>query len=101
MKKPRTYPLVIENIGDDTYKVMSKGHHPFDVFMEAAVAAYPRWGLGRPCHTWFRYTPQSDPDGYGEGYYHEAEPHGRGAFPVTFVAEAPPDEHWPVPEPSR
>lgn len=78
------FPLEVENIGDDTYRVMSRGHHDLSAFLAAATALYPSWSLGSARHLWFRATPRA---GY-RCWYSEAAPGSRGAFPVTYAEEA-------------
>lgn len=85
MKKQKFYPLVIENIGEDTYCLMSRGHHDIHVFMGVVRQSYS-WPLGWPEHIWFRAVP--DPTGNLRCRYVEASEGQRGAFPVTYVQEA-------------
>ncbi|KVD52493.1 hypothetical protein WM11_25760 [Burkholderia ubonensis] len=47
---PKTYPLDIQNVGDDTYIVMSKGHHDVHEFMRQVRADGFDWPLGMPKH---------------------------------------------------
>jgi hypothetical protein len=84
MSEPR-YPLIVQNVGEDTYILMSKGHHCPHEFMRAAREDYS-WPLGMPTHEWMRAVPTKDP-GY-HCMYVEAKPHSRGAFPATYAREA-------------
>lgn len=82
----RRYPLSVENVGEDTYILMSKGHHDVHEFMRAVRADYS-WPLGMPTHEWMRAIPAPAGSGY-RCLYVEAKPHARGAFPATYVSEA-------------
>lgn len=82
----RLYPLEVENVGEDTYILMSKGHHDVHEFMRAVRADY-QWPLGMPTHEWMRAIPAPKNSGY-RCLYVEATPHARGAFPATYVREA-------------
>jgi len=82
----RRYPLSVENVGEDTYILMSKGHHDVHEFMRAVRADYS-WPLGMPTHEWMRAIPAPESSGY-RCLYVEAKPHARGAFPATYVREA-------------
>lgn len=85
MEADRKYPLDIQNVGEDTYIVMSKGHHDFDAFMAAVRVDYD-WPLGPPKHMWMRAIPTKQP--YMRCLYVHAEPNTRGAFPCTYSWEA-------------
>lgn len=80
-----TYPLNIQNVGEDTYIVMSKGHHDVHEFMRAVRAEGYAWLLGMPQHVWMRAVPTRR-DGY-RFMYHKARPGSRGAFPCTYAWE--------------
>ncbi len=82
----RRYPLNVENVGEDTYILMSKGHHDVHEFMRAVRADYS-WPLGMPTHEWMRAIPAPKDSGY-RCLYVEAKPHARGAFPATYAREA-------------
>lgn len=76
------YPLEIESVGDDTYIVMSRGHHDLGEFMRAAVDQYPDWQLGGPVHKWVKTTPCK------RGWrYNFVEKGTRGAWPATYCWE--------------
>lgn len=81
-----THPLKIENVGEDTYILMSKGHHDLHEFMRAVREAGYDWPLGMPAHMWMRAVPTRD-TGYRCKYV-EATPGSRGAFPCTYAWEA-------------
>lgn len=81
----KSYPLEIENIGDDTYALMSRGHHDIDEFMNKVRESYS-WPLGWPEHIWFKAVP--DRTGNLKCRYVESSQGRPGAFPVTFVQEA-------------
>lgn len=83
---PKSYPLEIENVGGDTYIVMSRGHHDPDEFMRAVRAEGYDWPLGNPTHHWMRTVPTRK-----AGYtciYAFAEQGQRGAWPATYAHEA-------------
>lgn len=90
----RTHPLDIENVGGDTYSLMSKGHHDPDEFMRQARADGYDWPLGAPKHIWLRCVPP--PEGY-VSWYVEAAEGARGAFPATQCWEAYGDEIYRAP----
>lgn len=82
MKK---YPLELVNVGEDTYCLMSKGHHDKAAFMAKVAEEYPGWPMGEPEHTWHRMMP--DPSEEFAALYYPAEPGSRGAFPATWTTE--------------
>ncbi len=82
----RHYPLEIENVGDDTYILMSRGHHDPHEFMRAVRAEGYEWPLGMPEHKWLRAVPTNKL--FLWCIYVFAEPYSRGAFPATYVHEA-------------
>lgn len=88
----RRYPLSVKNVGEDSYILMSKGHHDLHEFMRAVRADY-QWSLGMPTHEWMRAIPARADSGY-RCLYIEAEPHSRGAFPATYVSEAYGDDRY-------
>ena len=82
----RMYPLEIENIGEDVYKLMSRGHHDIHAFMRKAREEYD-WPLGVPVHVYMKTRPA--PKGSGFNCLYNAVPSGtRGAWPATYVSEA-------------
>lgn len=83
---PDRYQLCIENVGEDTYVLMSKGHHDPHEFMKA-VRSYYSWPLGFPTHEWMRAIPAPKDSNY-RCLYVEAKPGSRGAFPATYTREA-------------
>lgn len=80
------YPLRIENVGEDTYIVMSRGHHDPHEFMRAVREQYG-WPLGFPTHEWMRTIPAPKNSGF-RCLYVAAQPGARGAFPATYAREA-------------
>ncbi|WP_258191582.1 hypothetical protein [Pseudomonas aeruginosa] len=73
------HPLSPISVGDETYIVMSRGHHDLTEFMRAATNAYPDWQLGGPAHMWCKTTPCKD------GWRYNLVKEGtRGAWPATY-----------------
>ena len=84
---PKAYPLEIENVGQDTYILMSRGHHDPHEFMRQARADGYEWPLGMPKHFWTKRIPAHPKSGYLCHYV--MVPEGtRGAFPTTYAHEA-------------
>lgn len=83
---PKTYPLEIENCGEDTYILRSKGHHDPDEFMRAVRAEGYDWPMGYPVHVWHK-TSRAGP-AWSEIIYVLTTPGTRGAYPVTIAHEA-------------
>ena len=83
----RRYPLSVENVGEDTYILMSRGHHDVHEFMRAVRAEGYTWPLGMPTHEWMRAIPAPKDSGF-RCLYVEAKPGARGAFPATYAREA-------------
>jgi hypothetical protein len=82
----KTYPLEPFSIGEDTYCVISKGHHDVHEFMRALRERW-QWPLGMPEHIWMKTMPAPKDSGYACWY--EPVPEGtRGAWPCTYVREA-------------
>ncbi|HCE6019379.1 TPA: hypothetical protein NI644_001924 [Pseudomonas aeruginosa] len=76
------HPLSPISVGDETYIVMSRGHHDLTEFMRAATNAYPDWQLGGPAHMWCKTTPCKD------GWRYNLVKEGtRGAWPATYCWE--------------
>lgn len=86
------YPLDPVSVGEDTYMVMSKGHHDPYKFMRAVREHYS-WPLGFPTHEWMRAIPAPKGSGY-TCLYVEAKPGSRGAFPCTYTREAYGDDAY-------
>jgi hypothetical protein len=86
------YPLDIENVGNDTYIVMSKGHHDIHDFMKAVREAGYNWPLGNPQHVWIKATP--DRTGESRALCNIVTKEVRGAFPATYSWEAYGDEQY-------
>lgn len=85
----RPYPLDIRNCsGDDCATLMSKGHHDKAAFLKAAEEYWgePLSGFDEPTHMWWRWVPARPGEDY-RGYYHEAKPGARGAFPCTAITQ--------------
>lgn len=84
------YPLdVMYCPTDDDRVYMSKGHHQFDEFITACEvdnggALHGVWRC--PEYRWWRFVP-SRPDSEFNGFYRDARPHSRGAFPVTVMVD--------------
>jgi len=79
----KSYPIEIENAGDDTYILMSRGHHDPHEFMRKAREEGYNWPLGMPTHHWVKMTPVR-----GGFRYHFVDKETRGAFPATYAHEA-------------
>lgn len=88
----KRYALKIENVGEDVYILMSRGHHDSERFMEACHAAYPTWPMGHPVRTYWKSVPTRR-DGY-KCIYSEVEPTVLGAFPVTVSYEDYSEDRW-------
>lgn len=90
---PKLYPLEIKNVGEDVYQLMSKGHHDFDLFMQAVKESYPTWPMGKPEHSYVVRAPK-------KGYacvYHPCDSIHQRAIPVTWTIEAYGDELYQHP----
>lgn len=86
MRTEKTYPFEIESIGEDTYIVISRGHHDIHAFMRA-VREYYDWPLGVPKHIWMKTRPARP--GSGFRCFYDVVPQGtRGAWPATHAREA-------------
>lgn len=82
----KAYPLDVENVGSDTYIVMSRGHHDIHDFMSAVRQEGYTWPLGVPDHRWAKVVPDRTGDcAYKYCFVNEG---ARGAFPVTYAWEA-------------
>lgn len=86
------YKLDPVSIGDETYIVMSRGHHDPRDFMHAVRENY-QWPLGFPTHEWMRCIPAKIGSGY-DFMYVKANPGSRGAFPCTVTREAYHEERY-------
>ena len=51
----KIYSLDIENVGGDTYIVMSRGHHDIHKFMKQVREDGYDWPLGVPEHCWVNH----------------------------------------------
>lgn len=79
------YPLEIENVGEDTYILLSKGHHDIHDFMKRVRGDGYDWPLGVPTHCYMKTVPTKD-----EGFTCRYEPvlkGVRGAWPCTQAIE--------------
>lgn len=83
----KTYPLKIENVGEDTYILMSRGHHDPHEFMRQARADGYDWPVGMPKHYWTKRIPAAPSSGY-TCHYVIVDQGTRGAFPTTYAHEA-------------
>ncbi|AYV24959.1 hypothetical protein L1D61_27365 [Vibrio mediterranei] len=81
----KRYPLIIENVGDDTFMLLSRGHHNIHEFMKTIRLQGFDWSLGVPLHVWLKAVPNRETGG---STYHHCDPETLGAFPATFVSEA-------------
>ena len=81
------YPLEIENIGEDTYILISRGHHDPHEFVAAVRAADYEWPLGMPQHMWMKTLPAPKGSAY-RAWYSPVDEGTRGAWPCTYVREA-------------
>lgn len=82
---PLQYPLELENIGGDSYLVISRGHHDLQLFKEKVLEEYAGFGnfFTDAYHCYYKATPR---DGYS-AWYTPCSSHVRGAFPVTVAQE--------------
>lgn len=94
MPKAKTYPLDPRSVGDDTYIVMSKGHHDPDAFMAAVRAAGYDWPLGKPAHKWVRLSPCGPNCGEHRCHYSLHDERQPGRFPATYAWEAYGDDAY-------
>lgn len=82
MKK---YEIDVLNCGDDSYMLMSKGHHDIELFKSECKKEYEHIGeylesCECPCqHLWYKAVPR---DGYNS-WYAPVDKSVRGAFPAT------------------
>lgn len=85
-EKPTTqkHPLKLENWGDDSYLVMSRGHHDLDEFKRQVHKEYEHFGdfFQSAYHGYFKATPHD----FGTNYS-PVGPSVRGAFPATVAQE--------------
>lgn len=80
----KDYPLDVVSVGEDTYIVMSRGHHNLDMFMAEAIKYRAGWNLGGPQHVWCKTTPSH---GTYDSLYHIVPQGTRGAWPATYCWE--------------
>lgn len=81
------YPLDPQSIGEDTYIVISRGHHEIHEFMRRVRKDYPSMPLGVPNHIWMKTRPAPKGSGY-RCFYDVVQQGTRGAWPATHVSEA-------------
>lgn len=81
----KTYPLAPRSVGDNTYIVMSKGHHDPDEFMRAVRAEGYDWPLGKPEHKWVKTVPCRC--GEHSCHYYTSDKHMHGSFHATYAWE--------------
>lgn len=86
MSQKKTYPLKIENVGNDVYMLLSRGHHDIHVFMGQVRADGFDWPLGVPEHCWMKTVP--DNTGEYAARYCIVKAGTPGAWPATQVMEA-------------
>ena len=96
------YPLEIRNVGEDTYIVMSKGHHaPADFMAAVREAGYRDWPLGKPTHHWVKTFPCPPSCGEHHCHYQLRDDPRKGWWPATYAHEAYGDEQYADPIPSQ
>lgn len=92
------YPLDPISAGDETYVVMSKGHHDPHAFMRAVrEAGYGNWPLGQPEHKWVKTVPCAPSCGEHRCHYELSDEHRPGWFPATYAFEAYGEDRYQVP----
>lgn len=82
MKK---YELDIENVGNDTYILMSRGHHDINDFMNKCKEEYETWRMGNPQHVWCKTVPCNN--GTYACLYVIVDQNTKGAWPATYCWE--------------
>ena len=81
------YPLDPFSVGEDTYIVISKGHHDIHEFMRVVRREGYKWPLGVPEHVWMKTMPAPKNSGYAS-WCQPVKKGTRGAWPCTYVTEA-------------
>lgn len=81
----KEYPLDPMSIGEDTYIVISRGHHDIHEFMRRVREEGFGWPLGVPQHIWMKTTPPPSPE--YTAWYTPVKECTRGAWPCTYVTE--------------
>lgn len=81
------YPLELENWGDDTYLVVSRGHHDLNLFKKHVNEEYDSFGnfFEVGYHTYFKAIPSNSI--YSNCLYIQCSKNTRGAFPATVAQE--------------
>lgn len=89
MKK---YPLDIEVWTGDQTAIFSRGHHDIAAFKSSAIPyqrdyeeLWPNVEFAEPERQWWRVIPSGEGD--GSTCVILAQPHSRGAYPVTTMEE--------------
>ena len=78
----KDYPLEVESVGEDTYLVMSRGHHDTNAFMAEVIKGFSDWNLGGAKQVWIKTTPTKN--GWN---YNIVDQSTRGAWPATYCWE--------------
>lgn len=89
----KEYPLDLDSIGDDTYIIISEGHHDIHEFMRAVRKEGWDWPLGVPEHIWMKTMPAPKNSGCTR-WYQPVKKGARGAWPCTYVTEAYGDDRY-------
>lgn len=78
------YPVKLENWGDDSYMIISRGHHDLDQFKRLVNKEYDHFGnfFEAAYHCYFKAFPHD----FGTSYS-PVGPDVRGAFPATVAQE--------------
>ena len=79
----KSYPLDLINAGEDSYQLMSLGHHDIAEFGRVVLKEHPRWSMSIPEHGWYVRAPKP---GYSSYYYPCEKDHPK-AVPMTFCRE--------------
>lgn len=86
LKKPKYYPLDVNNWGDDSYMLVSKGHHNIELFKTECLKEYQNIAehlkhCECPCEQlWYKAIPSKD---CYSSYYVPVWEDARGAIPIT------------------
>ena len=97
----KKYPLDPCSIGEDTYIVISKGHHDIHEFMRKVREEVSEfWPLGVPEHIWIKTVPAPKNSEY-TCWFEPVEKGTRGAWPCTYVQEAYGEDRYEVRYPNE
>ena len=79
------YPLELENWGEDTYLVVSLGHHDLEAFTNLVKQEYSEWGdfFESAYHGYYKQESRA---GY-DSWYTPCCPTTEGAIPATIAQE--------------